>query len=396
MSESLSPAARLLLLTAAMPPNADAQGRLLNAGIDWDELRTLAEHENATAVVLRQLGNVAATNPALGELRQVATVSAMRMLQLEHLLHETLDRLAGRGIDVMLLKGAALACSTYGSFADRPMGDLDILVRREQAEPVWSLLQTLGWTWPSERWAAGQYTTLHHLPPLLKEPGGFRLEVHREILPEGHPFRFSADSLWDRAVRLPVSGRVITVPHPLHQLWHLCVHFAWSHTMLWGAWRTLRDGAAIVRRGEVPWGEFVEVARESRAATCCFWTLRLTRRLTGASVPDEVLAALRPPRPEWVLDQLERHYVSNLFPSAHGCPSVWLTGRLWEAGIMPAWSGHGRARPWQVTERWLAGAEQPAAEQSRPHSIWTLLRKAPQWLTYFRRIRRFAVPVNVP
>jgi putative nucleotidyltransferase-like protein len=397
VSESLSPAARLLLLTAAVPPNDAALRGVLSAGVDWSELRDLAEYHNAAAIVLRQVGRdeTAPTDPGYQDLRRLATLSAMRLLQLEHLLHETLDRLSAQGIEVMLLKGAALAYTAYSSFADRPMNDLDLLVRPEQADPVWTLLQTQGWTWPSARWAAGQYTTLHHLPPLLKEPGGFRLEIHREILPEGHPFRFTADALWERAQRVPSNGRVVTVPHPLHQLWHLCVHFAWSHMMHWGAWRTLRDGAAIIRR-PVPWGEFVDLAGESRAATCAYWTLRLTRRLTGAAVPDQVLEALHPPRPESRLAKLERHYVSSFFPSAPGCPSIWLAQRLWEAGILPQQSGHGSARPWQVSKRWLAGSEEAAPPQPRFRTLWARLRKVPEWWTYFRRIRRLALPVNVP
>src|SRR2546427_2320391 len=42
-----------------------------------------------------------------------------------------------------------------------------------------------------------------------------------------------------------------------------------------------------------------------------------------------------------LLERLERHYVSNLFPSKDGCPSVVLARRLWEAGMLPRWSGHG-------------------------------------------------------
>ncbi len=400
----LSPEAQLLLLTAAVPPSETGMRRLLTAGIDWAKLCALAEHEKATSIALRQLWRLGLAVPhaAAHELRQLAAASVMQMLHLEQLLHKTLDVLAEQGIDVMLLKGAGLGYTAYPSFVDRPMVDLDVLVPPHRAAQAWSLLQTHGWTWPSARWASQRYTAHQHLPPLIQDPGGAsRLEIHGDLLPGGHPFRFSAATVWAQAKQVPLNGRVLTVPHPLHQLWHVCVHFAWSHEMQWGAWRTLRDVAAIIWRGDVEWPEFVDLARKSQAGTCCFWTLRLSRRLAGADVPDRVLAALRPPRPELLLERIERHYVSNLFPSRDGCPSVLLARRLWEAGILPRWSGHGPVRPWHVCERWMAGSEiagseQHESEQPRHRPLWAQLRKLGAGLAYLRRTQRFALPVNAP
>ena len=389
----LAPEAQLLLLTAAVAPSDAATRGVLSAGIDWDVLCALAEHERATPIVLRQLGRLDPPESASGfaDLRRRATGSLMQMMHLERLLHQMLDCLGDRGIEPMLLKGAGLAYTAYPSFVDRPMGDLDVLVRAEQAEHAWTVLQTLGWTWPSSRWEAGLYDAHHHRPPLVHEPGGFRLEIHENLLPQGHPFRFSIDALWARAQRVPRDERVLIVAHPVHQLWHVCVHFAWLHEMEWGTWRARRDTAALVRRGCVAWGEFVDFARETRAGTCCFWTLRLARRLAGAEVPDDVLAALRPPRPEFMLEHLERHYVANLFPTKDHCPSVWLARRLWEAGVLPAWSGHGPERPWHGSEKWMTGPERRDAEPAR-RSVLARLRTVAAGLTYLRRIRRSALP----
>jgi hypothetical protein len=305
--------------------------------------------------------------------------------------------LSREGIEVLLLKGAGLACTVFRSFDDRPMGDLDLLIPPRDARRAWSLLQTQGWTWPESQWGADRYTAHQHLPPLLQDPGGARLEIHTDMLPEGHPFRMSPDTLWTQAQRLTRNGRVLTIPHPIHQLWHVCVHFAWSHEMFWGAWRALRDSAAIIHQGAFDWTEFVDLARDSRAATSCYWTLRLARHLVGAAVPVQVLAALRPPRRELWLEWLERHYVSNLFPSKDGCPSVWLTRRLWESGMVPGWSGHGTTRPWQVAERWEAGAAPSAPETIHAPSSagpgpWRTIKA---WSSYLQRLRRFVLPRDV-
>jgi Uncharacterised nucleotidyltransferase len=393
---SLSPEAQLLLLTASVSPSDAALRQALSVGINWEELCALARYENATSVLLRQLGRVGADagNSGYQELQQLATISVMQMLQLGQLLHQTLDILAQQQIEAVLLKGAGLAYTAYSSFADRPMGDIDVLVRPQHAERAWSLLQQRGWTPPPMAGDSARYAGHHHLPPLFRDSGRFRLEIHDELLPRDHPFRFSTDALWLRAHRVTVNGRVITVPNPMHQLWHVCVHFVWSHEMQWGSWRTLRDSAAIIQLGGFDWTEFVGFARATRATTCCYWTLRLTRRLTRAAVPDDVLASLRPPYPEFIIDRLERHFVSSLFPSEDRCPSVWLTRRLWEAGVSPRWSRHGAARPWKVSERWMAASAPPKSEQPGGRGVTGWFQHIRAGVNYLLRLSRFRLPIN--
>jgi Uncharacterised nucleotidyltransferase len=391
---SLSPEAQLLLLTAAVSPSDAALRQALSVGINWEELCALARYEKATSVLLRQLGRAGADVGSSGyqELRQLATISVMQMLQLEQLLDQTLDILSQEKIEVVLLKGAGLAYTAYSSFAERPMGDIDLLVRPHHAERAWSLLQKHGWTAPMDG-GPERYIGHHHLPPLFQESGTFRLEIHEAILPAEHPFRFSTDALWLHAQRVTVNSRVLTALKPVHQLWHACVHFAWSHGMQWGSWRTLRDCAAIIQSGGFDWKEFVAFARETRAGTCCFWTLRLTSRVTGAVVPEDVLASLRPPYSEFIIERLERHFVSSLFPSEDRCPSVWLTRWLWEVGVSPRWSRHGVARPWQVSERWTATSRSPASQQSGG-SAGGWFRRLAAGITYLLRLRHFSLPTN--
>src|SRR5207245_9030632 len=99
-------------------------------------------------------------------------------------------------------------------------------------EQAWSLLQTLGWTWPSARWASQRYTAHQHLPPLLQDPGGAsRLEIHGDLLPGGHPFRFAGATMWAQAKQVSLNGRDLTVAHHLHPLCRGGVHFGASSEM---------------------------------------------------------------------------------------------------------------------------------------------------------------------
>lgn len=346
----LSREAQLLLLTAGGPDNDAEVRRLLNGELDWARLSRLAYGERATLIVWRFLERIG-VDPVPPDVvtawRQLAMVLEFQSLRLERLLHQALEVLTIRGIDVMLLKGGALAYTAYRAFQDRPMWDVDLLVRPDRAEEAWSLLQKEGWKWWYHRFPAEWYRTHHHLPPLFDESSAsVGLEIHRAPLPTGQPFLLGPQTLWQRAKRITVTGQAVWVPDLVDALLHLCVHFAWSHELRLGAWRAFRDVATIV--GAVDWAAFVDLARKSRAVTACYWTLRLARNLAGSQVPEDVLHALRPRVPAWVLNSLERHYVLDLFPTEGSCPSVKLRRRLWELGMAPRSSEHGTARPWKI------------------------------------------------
>jgi hypothetical protein len=104
---------------------------------------------------------------------------------------------------------------------------------------------------------------------------------------------------------------------------------------------------------------------------------------------------LRPPHSAFIIERLERHFVSSLFPSENSCPSVWLTRRLWEAGISPRWSGHGATRPWQVAERWLAAGEPDGSSKPVGRAVIEWLRHIGAGVTYLLRLTRFVLPITV-
>ena len=384
----LSREAQLLLLTAGGPTNDAPLRRLLASELDWPALGALACAERATLIVWQRLQRLAADRlptEVATSWRRLAMVSEFDALRLEQRLHEAVETLATCGIEVMLLKGSALAYTRYASFPDRPMGDVDLLVRPQYARQAWSVLQTRGWTWPSAQWPAEQYTRHQHLPPLIDAQGGsFRLELHTDLFPSGHPFGLSTDALWPGAKTVRLDRHTARVPDPVQQLLYLCIHFAWSHMMQWGSWRTFRDVEATTGQADMPWERLVDLARESRATTCCFWTLRLARNLAGVQVPDDVLRALRPPLPEFFLDGCERHYALQLFPTESRCPSVWLSRRLWELGIAPRWSGHGSSRPWQIA--WVEGANQTSDSDPWPRRFLRHLSRVGVSMGYLGRI----------
>jgi putative nucleotidyltransferase-like protein len=348
----LPPEARLLLLATA--PRREGSDRelvtLLRSPLRWEFIGRLAEREKLLPVLWKAIQPYAKEIPDefVAAVRRQASVTEFRMLMTETVLRRIVEQLAAQGARVMLLKGAALATTIYSSFAERPMGDLDILVAPSDAQRAWKQMRAVGWTLELSG-GAEFHDSHHHLPGLL-DPGGLSvvLEIHRTMLPRTGPFILDETDLWRdaRTVRLGTSEAWVLSDQ--HQLLHLCVHFAWSHMLIEGLGRTARDVATLLAAGSVSWPEFMELAVRTKAATCAYWTLALSQTLAGASVPMEVLEALRPRQPRALTHALERAYVTSGLLRA--CPSLHLSRALWRAGILPTSSGHGPTRPWDVSD----------------------------------------------
>ncbi len=348
--DRLSTEARLLLL-AAGPPATDREiAELVRTHeLDWARLLEMADHERATAIVWRRVRSHAPPTMPVdvrSSFERMAMIADFTAGYLEQRIGESMAHLNARGIRGLLLKGAALGATVYDSYADRPMGDVDLVVARAQANAAFDSLQELGWRWDDALYPRERYVGHHHYPPLIDGRGlDVRLELHTELFVEGNPFDLRAAQLFAGAREVTIGKGRALVPSPELLLLHTCVHYTWSHMMLFGAWRAFRDVVALSNAG-VDWERFLDEARRHRAESVCYWTFRLSERLAGATLPAGVMERLGRATTQRLHGVCERHAAREMFPSADRCPSQWLRRTLWEAAIQPGRAGHGGARPW--------------------------------------------------
>ncbi len=324
---------------------------------DWDRLVILADGEMATAALWRALREAQAPLPApVAEyLRRGAMFSDFRMQQLARRLADTTAAFGAAGVPLLLLKGAALGAIVDPTFCVRPMSDLDLLVRPADVPRAIDALRAAGWHQtadPAMQEMLGEGH--HHLPPFL-DPAtpGTRVELHVALFSEDHSFAVDETHLLRdaRPAAAPFAGGL--VPSHEHLLLHASIHFAWQHTMLFGAWRTFRLVASTTAAPGFSWERFTAVAREAKAVTSAYWTLRLARTMCGIAVPDAVLAQLAPPTPEFVRAAIARHIVAANVPGeGPPSPSLGLSRLVWRAALRPRWSGHRAPARWKDDDRW--------------------------------------------
>jgi hypothetical protein len=372
-----------IALTTSAPPGQRALRAVLDRPLAWDGLMSLAARERAIVALNEQIARTpvrGARREELANLQRLAMVSEFQMSSLHDRLVKLLALYAAHGIDALLLKGAGVAHSAYERPTERPMGDIDLLVRAEKATDAWQLALANGWARRRDVAEERSYADHQHLTPLEDADGlQIGLELHTALFTQQAPFRLSPDDLWARARRVTIGGQPAWVPSAEDQLVHAALHFAWSHEMTFGAFRTLRDVERIAARDPIDWATLVRTARAARGATCCYWTLRLARDLAGVDVPAPVLAELSPRLPSRMLRALTRFFAQHALPSGDLlASSVSLSRAMWRLGIGPRSQGHGKSRPWLDTEEWvrvpggMRNARTSAARRFIQHSFGLL------------------------
>ena len=148
---SLPADARLLLACAARGPDPGAIETALDVDDAWSGLVERAVRHRlgplvyATLRAASEAGAVRPPDALMTRLRAIYDRHALRAARRIAKLAAIGPALEGAGIPVIVLKGAALGPALFGDPALRTMGDVDLLVRRDQQEAAGRVLLAQGY-----------------------------------------------------------------------------------------------------------------------------------------------------------------------------------------------------------------------------------------------------------
>jgi hypothetical protein len=266
-------------------------------------------------------------------LRLLFLRNAGRNLNFYHGLGKVLGVLGKNNIPVMALKGAHLARLVYGNIALRPMGDLDLLVKKKDLPGVEEKLLGIGFAPIALQ---KKMTEIHHHLVYRWPEKEICVEVHWNIIGSAYPFHVDPEGLWNRARPAVFDGLEILVLCPEDLLLHLCLHTA--RDLYQTGLRPFCDLLEVIRRNEnkMDWDQVFFRSGEWGIRKFVYLTLNLTRELLGASVPEDLLKTIRPPDFEervmdWAREQIfavRGRESANLFLS----PNI---ARLWGNERLP-------------------------------------------------------------
>jgi hypothetical protein len=218
-------------------------------------------------------------------LRSAVLTEDLRWLKYQEIFRSALAVLNRAGIPFLVLKGAALGEGCYPSPVLRHTGDIDLLLRKDDAARAADLFAGLGWRRASVTSPVARHH--RHLPPLTHE-SGLPLELHHRIAPAFYTVPY--DQLRARSVRTTITGGAARVLSPADSLLHTCLHAMVSARGL----RWIVDAWFIVwRHPDLDWAVFIETARASRATLPVHAALRYLAEEMAVPVPERVVADAR-------------------------------------------------------------------------------------------------------
>ena len=266
---------------------------------EWQAVVQAARRHRVSPLLFDKLKALHGANvvPAkvLVSLREDYLGNAVRNLRLYRELHKIVTALHAEDIPVIVLKGAFLAELVYRGIASRTMGDLDLLVPRENLGEAVAILNSLGY---QPRRSVDIDVALrfsHHLVACVRSGASAPVEIHWNLVRSRDDLTISPCEFWEHSLPETIGGVQVRVLCPEHLLLHLCHHIANHHVFELGL-RPLCDIAETLRcyGKTLNWSVVLQRAQQWRSQRGVFLALRLARDCLSAPVPEAILSALCP------------------------------------------------------------------------------------------------------
>jgi hypothetical protein len=204
-------------------------GQLAGKITDWRQLLATAEQFNMGPLLYTHLRAAQAPVPT-GHWRELKGVY-LRHRQTNQVrsgvLSEIVALFEAHSIQMLLLKGAALAHLVYPRPGLRPMRDMDLLVHPDQVWEAQRLLAEAGFNAP-QRYITGK-TYHHHLAEATKKVEGLTItvELHHTVFLAELGLSLDIETLTAPPVALTLpDGRLAYALGPADMLWHVSHHLA--------------------------------------------------------------------------------------------------------------------------------------------------------------------------
>lgn len=262
---------------------------------EWESFATLVLECGMAGLVLETARRHQLACPSEAECRLSAEAkrSAAVTLGMMKELSGILSAFNEAGIAVMLLKGAALHLTVYSDAGLRPMSDVDLLVRPDQADAACRLLGTLGCRRGMDLVRPDFFPRYYYEVEYLRAlPRPLRIDLHvRPFRPLRLARTVPEDALWCDAVQVPCGAATALVPNPEVMFIHLAAHAAYHgcSRLMW-----LYDIKRLVdaHDGRLDWARIAELAGQWKLAAAVLAAAERTEARFGPTVPDELAGAL--------------------------------------------------------------------------------------------------------
>ena len=302
---NLSSEDRLLLYCARTSMNEDITHKvkgILNDCLDWDYIVESSMRHDISPLLYWNLSKIDngkdAPEEVIAKLRKLYYGNAARNMLLYDELSKVLKAFKDVGIDVIVLKGAFLAEAVYKNIGLRPMGDVDILVRREDLRRAKKKMSELEYAFIYDNYPEAfneQFgCELEYFKKVNKiNLKGLQLELHWDFMPMQKCIEIEIGRIWRNAQAASLANIDVLAMRHEDLLLYLYVHLK-KHRFVGLRW--FCDITEIVKCYKLNWEYIIESAKRYRISMLVYYVLYLGRELVDCPIPADVLDKLRPNR----------------------------------------------------------------------------------------------------
>jgi hypothetical protein len=225
---------------------------LLGNSLDWGLLLALCDRHGLAPLFERHLSSLHAQSVPLkvrAALWARAASVARRNKEMSEELAAVAALLETNGIAIIPYKGPTLALAAYGDVSLREFGDLDLLVKPEEALRAKAVLAGRGYRMVQELSAAQEQalvsSTLLYELPLVDAARGFMVELHWREDPDVSVLPLGDDRWWRTLKTVEIASSLVVSLSNTELLLALCLH---GTKHFWSSLGWLVDIAELMRR----------------------------------------------------------------------------------------------------------------------------------------------------
>jgi hypothetical protein len=205
-----------------------------------------------------------------------------------------LESLKREGIEVIILKGNAIAQDCYGDIGYKTMNDIDILIRekdRAKALQVFLTCNLFSAAHLNDDLLA-LVKTSHHFPPFFDKSLSAFFGIHWNIVSPFRNIDINLESLWEQKEDFTINNRTFYRLAPEHFLLHLCLHLSPVKTGL----RELSDIIKILQKydGVLSVDNFLKLVESSKGNDDVFESLTIVSVIYRSTFVNEFLKTIAP------------------------------------------------------------------------------------------------------
>jgi Uncharacterised nucleotidyltransferase len=303
-----------------------------------------------------------------------------RHLRVLELLRSLDNHLREQGIGAVALKGVALHAIGLYAAGERPMADVDLLVRPQHAQRAAGMIESLGFYEYCASWKERAFTRIDgHLAGELGEhaDNDIKIELHERIC-ERLPLRITdmSDAIFPASPEPGLNAYPSTAALMTHLLLHAAGAMAFQSLRL----LHLHDLALLsARMTGSDWEQLLENRAPDRPMHWALPPLQLTARYYPLHIPANVLAALRADCPALLRQLSQRRRLSDVsysypwvdaFPGIEWSRSVHDMAQFVVSRVRPGAQHLALRETTVLTQSWASGAAWSSMSQMHRIARW--------------------------